>query len=541
MRGCTIEEREGGEIVFSGDKINSAGYDGPLWPFLKQRMQSHGVRTAFVNPYDREEFSYARVLSVVERLARGLRKLGLREGKSLCILAPNSVENALLILATMSAGGVLHAINPASMTDEIRRQLDLTEAGFIVTVQQFLAPVQQAVSGSNVRVIIIGQRNGILNYSDLLTLGSDDVTLPTTFGDPGNSVAAILFSSGTTGVPKGVEITQRNMRAWIHIFSMVEGGTMQADDVVLLFLPFFHVYGQVVTLLTSLATGCKIVVMEKFDMLDFLSFAARYKSSVLFLVPPVVIGMLNFPKLSDYDLSSVRFAVCGAAPLGKDTEAQFIRTMGVPCLQGYGMTENMVAGLTSLNKYKAGSCGFPLPNMEFKIVDSERNRCLGVKQAGDLYMRGPMTMRGYLKNPQATTNTIDSKGWLNTGDVGLFDSDGFLYIVDRKKELIKYKGEQVPPAVLEDVLLNHPGIADACVVGRPDPVAGELPMAFVVTAPGHTLTAQQVQDFVAKNVPSFMQLRGGVEFREQIPKSPSGKILRRLLRDELKQKVIAKL
>lgn len=536
-----MEERGDSEIVFCGDKIDVREFDGPLWPYLKSKMKTHGNRTFMINPYTQEEISFNQISALSERLARGLRKIGLNQGQTLCIHAPNSQENALLNFATIAAGGIVHATNPASLAGEIRRQVLLTQAKFVVTVPDLLSTVKEALAETNILAILIGPRDGNFNYNDILALGSEDVPLPTTFGDPANSVTSLLFSSGTTGVPKGVEITQRNIRAWFYCFQKSSNRLFTEDDTALLFLPFFHIFGQVITLLTSLVLGNTVVIMEKFDMNDYLTFLAKYKVTVLFLVPPVVIGLLNHPRLSDFDLSNIRVVMCGAAPLGRETQEQFGRKFGVPILQGYGMTEQMVATTSIPQKNKVGSCGFPMAGTEMKIVDGETGKSLGINQTGDLFMRSPLTMRGYHKNPQATRETIDPAGWLITGDVGYFDSDGFLYIVDRKKELIKYKGEQVAPAVIEDILLSHPSVADSCVIGRPDPVAGELPMAFVVTKPGQQLTEGMVKDFVAKHVPSYMQLRGGVEFRRQIPKSPSGKILRRILRDELKETMKSKL
>ncbi|KAK7502855.1 hypothetical protein BaRGS_00005804 [Batillaria attramentaria] len=495
----------GGEIIFRGKRIDSRPYEGPLWSFLKQKMEAFGTRTAL--------------------------------GTSLCIFAPNSVENALLVLATQAAGAIVHAPNPASLPGELTRQLHLSDASLIATVPELLDTVTQATTGtSSVRIIVIGPRDGNLNFLDLLALGSGDVTLPPPAADPAKAIASLLFSSGTTGIPKGVQITQRNIMACIHVLGAHDNELLQETDTVCSFVPFFHVYGQVFMLLVGLAYGCRHVIMSKFEMVPFLNICQRYRVTVLSLVPPVVVGMANFPGLADYDLSSVRVVFSGAAPLGKEVEAQFIKKLNVPCiLQGYGMTENMATAFCTFKHTKPASVGRILPNTEIKIVDPETGRSLGVDQTGELYMRGPMTMMGYHKNPEATRQTIDKDGWIHTGDMARIDADGYLYIVDRLKELIKYKGEQVAPAVLEDLLMAHPELSDVCVIGVPDTVAGELPRAYVVRIPGSKVTEQEVKDFVAKQVPSYMQLRGGVEFRENIPKSPSGKILRRLLRDELKQ------
>nr|KAG5710881.1 hypothetical protein BaRGS_027032 [Batillaria attramentaria] len=342
-----------------------------------------------------------------------------------------------------------------------------------------------------------------LTFAEVLH-SAGDVTLPPPAADPAKAIASLLFSSGTTGIPKGVQITQRNIMACIHVLGAHDNELLQETDTVCSFVPFFHVYGQVFMLLVGLAYGCRHVIMSKFEMVPFLNICQRYRVTVLSLVPPVVVGMANFPGLADYDLSSVRVVFSGAAPLGKEVEAQFIKKLNVPCiLQGYGMTENMATAFCTFKHTKPASVGRILPNTEIKARKLRHLRCRPCN------------------HPHR--------------DMARIDADGYLYIVDRLKELIKYKGEQVAPAVLEDLLMAHPELSDVCVIGVPDTVAGELPRAYVVRIPGSKVTEQEVKDFVAKQVPSYMQLRGGVEFRENIPKSPSGKILRRLLRDELKQ------
>lgn len=502
---------------------------------------AHGSQVALINPETHVELNYTEVLSFVERVARGLVKLGLEPGLPLCFFAPNCVEIVLTILATWSIGASVQPTNPASMPGELRRHLDISEANIIVTVPEILPTVMEAAAGLNKLIVIIGPRDGHLNFEDLLTLGTEDVTLPPPPADPSQTVASLLFSSGTTGLPKAVEMTQTNILAWVALYSHIPLPSLDTSDTLILHLPLFHAYGQVVTLSAAVACGCRMVVLCKFQLDTFLGLVTKYKATALLTVPPIIIGMVNHPRLSDFDLSSVRFLTSAAAPLGPETMDQFVKKTGIPILQAWGMTENMVTTFSTLDNVRRGSSGRPIPNVDCKVVDPETGRTLAVGEVGEICMRGPVVMRGYHKNPEATRLTIDRYGWMHTGDMGRFDSDGFVYVLDRLKELIKFKGEQVPPAMLEDVLLAHPEVDDACVIGLPDPLAGELPRAYVVRAEGSQVTEQEVKEFVAKRVPSYMQLRGGVEFIPQIPKSPSGKILRRLLRDELRQRNKAKL
>ncbi|XP_025095081.1 4-coumarate--CoA ligase 1-like isoform X2 [Pomacea canaliculata] len=526
------------EIIFSGRQTDSRRYDQPLWPFLRSRMETFGSRVALVDPYTEQQISYKDLIPLAEKLARALMKLGLTQGKPLCIVSRNSVEFALLIVATHSLGAFVHTPNPLSVPGELRRQLGLSEARLVVTTPEFIGNVEEAAKGLNVDVILVGPRDGHLNFEDLVTLASDDVILPPPPVDPKTAIASLLFSSGTTGLPKGVEITQRNIVAWIHQFQDYDGSVLTVDDTTLLFLQLFHAFGQVLILSASLASGCRVVIQTKFEIDEFLSLVSKYKVTAIYMVPPVAIAIVNHPNLSSFDLSSVRLMHVGAAPMGKELEMKLNQLLGNNCVvQGYGMTENMSLTLRSRRESRPGSCGRLLPNTQCKIIDPVSGKSLGVDRTGELYVRGPQVMLGYIKDPEATALTIDGDGWMRTGDLARIDSEGFLTIVDRLKELIKYKGEQVPPAMLEDLLLSHPAVSDACVIGKPDPIAGELPFAYVVPVKGAKVSAQDIKDFVAKNVPSYMQLRGGVQFRESIPRNPSGKILRRLLRDELTQQL----
>ncbi|PVD30213.1 hypothetical protein C0Q70_09475 [Pomacea canaliculata] len=399
-------------------------------------------------------------------------KLGLKQGAALCVVSRNSVEFVLLILGTYAIGAFVHTPNPLSMPDELRRQIELSEAKHVVTTPEFIASVQEAVKDTDTKIIIVGPRDGNLNFSDILALGSEDVLLPPAPVDPRTAIASLLFSSGTTGLPKGVIITQRNIMAWVHQFNAHDGPLLSTDDTTVLFLQLFHAYGQVVALSASLAYGCRVVLVTKFEINEFLSFVAKYRATFLFVVPPVIIAMVNHPKLSTYDLSSVRQAMSAAAPLGKELEIQLSQKMGRTFLvQGYGMTENMAVTLRSLRHQLPGSCGRLLPNTQAKVCAVQR----------------------HLSNQSFTECRLPEKS-----DVARIDADGFMYILDRLKELIKFKGEQVPPAMLEDILLNHPNIADACVIGKPDLEAGELPRAYVVPVEGAKLSEKEVIDYVAR-------------------------------------------
>ena len=312
---------------------------------------------------------------------------------------------------------------------------------------------------------------------------------------------------------------------------------MVEEDVVLVHLPLFHSYGMTVLMNAAIASGATQVHMARFDMEQFLALCSRHRVTMLVTVPPVILLITQVPDIEKYDLSSMRVCISGAAPLSEELQQRLEGLTGIPTIQGYGLTET--SPITNLDyleseRRRSGSIGPALADTEEKVVDSEDGeRELPRGEVGELLIKGPQVMKGYWMNPEETAETIKD-GWLYTGDLARMDEEGYVYIVDRKKELIKYKGFQVAPAEMEALLLEHPQVLDVAVVGKPDVEAGELPKAYVVAKdPG--LTAEEIMSFVACRVAGFKKIRE-VEFIDQIPKSPSGKILRRVLMDREKER-----
>jgi 4-coumarate--CoA ligase len=347
--------------------------------------------------------------------------------------------------------------------------------------------------------------------------------------DVHDDVVVLPYSSGTTGLPKGVMLTHYNLVA--NLAQTRPIWDLQDHEVILAFLPFFHIYGMQVLMNLGLSIGATIVTMPRFDLQQSLELVQQHKVTRLFAVPPVVLALAKHPIVDDYDLSSLVLVFSGAAPLGAELAAEAAARVKCEVIQGYGMTElSPVSHGTPEGDFRPGTSGITIPNTEIRIVDPATGEDRGVGEEGEVWVRGPQVMKGYLNNEQATRSTIDDDGWLHTGDIGVVDEHHHVAIVDRVKELIKYKGFQVPPAELEALIVSHPKVLDVAVIGIPDVEAGELPKAFVVAAPNSGLTAEEVQEFVAEHVSSYKRIRQ-VQFVEEIPKSPSGKILRRLLRD----------
>ena len=298
-----------------------------------------------------------------------------------------------------------------------------------------------------------------------------------------DDVVVLPYSSGTTGLAKGVMLTHRNLVS--NIEQALAAVKVVEDDAFVAVLPFFHIYGMQVLMNFGLRAGATIVTMPRFDLEQFLSLHQEHQLTRAFVAPPMVVALAKHPVVDNYDLSALRWILSGAAPLSADLAIECGQRLGCEVVQGYGMTElSPVSHATPSGMFKPGSVGVTVPNTEVNIVDPATESPLGVDQDGEVWVRGPQVMKGYLNNEAATKSTIDADGWLHTGDIGHIDADGHLFIVDRLKELIKYKGFQVPPAELEALLLTHPQIADAAVIGLPDDEAGEIPAAYVVLKQG---------------------------------------------------------
>ena len=471
-------------------------------------------------------YTFSELHDAVRRLAGGLRSRGVGPGTTVAILAPNVPEYAVVFHAIALAGGTVTTINPTYSPQEVRFQLIDAGASWLVTVPIFLEAARTASEGTGVeQVVVMGQAEGAVPLASLFGEPVDQVPV-----DYAEHVVVLPYSSGTTGLPKGVMLTHRNLVA--NIAQMEHTFVPSDGEVALAVLPFFHIYGMQVLMNMLLAFGVRVVTMPRFDMVRALELVQQQRITRFFAVPPMVLGLAKHPAVDDFDLSSVKQIFSGAAPLGADLAAAAAARVGCEVVQGYGMTElSPVSHCTPEGQFRPGTSGVTISNTEIRIVDPATGADLGVGQPGELLVRGPQVMKGYLNNPEATAETLDSDGWLHTGDVAVIDDEDHVSIVDRIKELIKYKGFQVPPAELEAVLITHPAVADAAVIGIADTEAGELPKAFITLAPGAAApTLADLQSHVAEHLASYKQVRA-LEVLEAIPKSASGKILRRELRD----------
>ncbi|GAB4845743.1 hypothetical protein Ancab_039144 [Ancistrocladus abbreviatus] len=442
------------------------------------------------------------------------------------ILSPPSLHVPVLYLALLKLGVVVSPANPLASESELAHMIQLTKPSIAFAVSSVAHklpsgsfPLGTALLDSPEFDLLltrpIQSYNASLNHVRVVRSDS----------------AAILYSSGTTGRVKGVELTHRNFIALIACLYHGRSEDQKGNHQVSLFtVPLFHVFGFFM-LLRAVAFAETLILMERFDFEKMLRAVEKYRITNMPVSPPLVVAMVKSELTNKYDLSSLEVLGSGGAPLGKDVAERFkAKFPNVQMLEGYGLTESggVAASMKAGFSEQYGSVGGLAELMEAKIVDPTNGEALPPGQKGELWLRGPIVMKGYVGDKDATAATLDPEGWLKTGDLCYFDNEGNLYVVDRLKELIKYKAYQVPPAELERLLLSHPEIADAAVIPYPDEEAGQIPMAFVVRKRDSDVTGAEVIDFVAKQVAPYKKIRR-VSFINSIPKNPSGKILRREL------------
>ncbi|XP_052276136.1 uncharacterized protein LOC127875253 [Dreissena polymorpha] len=493
--------------------------------FLFSRFNTFGNTIALVDHGTGRSFQFSQLEDLSRRVGSFLARKGLRKGDVVCYYGTNNPEFALLLLGCSSIGVTLTTASPLYTPDELKSQMEIAGCKTIFTIPPLARKCQEA--GFN-DLVLVGGSEGGRPFSDALS--DDGRAFPSHVRvDPKEDVAILPFSSGTTGLPKGVMLTHHNIVSNLLQFSV--NLKTYANDVNIAVLPFFHIYGLASILLCSLMEGAKLVILPGFDPQIYLTALVQHKVTQIHIVPPIILFMARHPLVDKVDLSLIRTVVSAAAPLGDALTIEFMEKRKLPIKQGYGLTETSPVIAVDVDPITVGSVGPLIPNTEAKIIDPDTGESLGHNEVGEVCIRGPQNMKGYHGNPQATNEMVDTEGWLHTGDMGYFKETDRLVISDRMKELIKYKGLQVAPAELEDLLHKHPAVQDVAVVAAADERAGEVPQAFVVIRPNMAAKEEDIRKFVDDQVADHKQLRGGVKFLKEIPKSASGKILRRVLKD----------
>lgn len=499
-------------------------HDVPIHDAVLGRAQEYGDRPALVDGVSGKEISYAQLDLMTRRMAAGLAESGIRHGDTIALYSPNTILFPVVFYGATRAGATVTTVNALYNAAELNKQLLDSKARLLVTISLFLPVATEAVKGTDVQEILVcDAAEGFRSVMELLATTAPE---PVVEIDPVEDVAVLPYSSGTTGAAKGVMLTHRNIVT--NIAQAEVTITLGEDERIIAILPFFHIYGLTVLMNLPLRLGATVVVLPKFELQQFLTVLDEQRITRAFVAPPIVLALAKHPAVDGVDLSALKYLTSAAAPLDAELAETCAKRLGlIAVLQCYGMTE-LSPGTHAVPQWEQdpppGAVGKLFPSTEMRLVGADGNDV----EEGEIWIRGPQVMKGYLGRPEETAATIDPEGWLHTGDIGRVDDRGYLYVVDRLKELIKYHGYQVPPAELEAVLLTDARIADAAVIGvQAD--GNEVPKAFVVPMPGVELTADDVMDYVAARVAPYKKVRQ-VEFIEAVPKAASGKILRRELR-----------
>ncbi|MFF8680138.1 4-coumarate--CoA ligase family protein [Streptomyces sp. NPDC015140] len=507
--------------------------DLPIHEAVLGRAAAFGSAPALIDGTDGTTLTYEQVDRFHRRVAAALAEAGVRKGDVLALHSPNTVAFPLAFYAATRAGASVTTVHPLATADEFAKQLSDARARWIVTVSPLLDTARRAaeLAGGVQEILVCDSAPGHRSLIDMLASTAPE---PRIAIDPAEDVAALPYSSGTTGTPKGVMLTHRQIAT--NLAQLEPLMPAAPGDRVLAVLPFFHIYGLTALMNAPLRLGATVVVLPRFDLEQFLAAIQNHRITGLYVAPPIVLALAKHPLVAEYDLSSLKYIVSAAAPLDAQLAAACSRRLGLPPVgQAYGMTElspgTHVVPLDAMAEAPPGSVGKLIAGTEMRIVSlTDPGKDLPPGESGEILIRGPQIMKGYLGRPDATAAMIDEDGWLHTGDVGHADSDGWLFVVDRVKELIKYKGFQVAPAELEALLLTHPGVADTAVVGTYNDDGNEVPHAYVVrqpTAPG--LSEGEIMMYVAERVAPYKRVRR-VTFIDTVPRAASGKILRRELR-----------
>jgi long-chain acyl-CoA synthetase len=524
-----------GDVLLGARKYGKY-YQPSLWPYypeiplfkiLKNTAMMFPDKVATLYP---QKMTYKELDTSSDRLAVALTDLGVKKGSIVALCMWNSPEFILAFFGALKTGATVTALNPSFKEKDAQYQLEDSES-VIVIVDDEQYPIIASIRGKLSRlknVIVVGEKRHPDIYLFKEFIEKYPPNPPKVKINPKEDLAVIQYTGGTTGLPKGCMLTHYNITS--NIFQISIGATLERtrDDIILAQLPFYHIYGMTSVMSASIRLGISMVIMKRFDLEKFLELIQEFKVSSVLTVMPILTLLANSPDLlKKYDLSSLRYINNGGTPIVPETARKLQKLTGITIIQGYGLSEaSPVTHENPMRHIRIESVGPPIPDTEQKIVDLETGtKELPPGEVGEIIIRGPQIMKGYWKKPEATAETIRD-GWLYTGDLGKIDEDGYLYIVDRKKEIIKYMGFTIGPSELEAVLLEHPAVGDCAVVGKPDPLAGELPKAFVALKSGAKATEKELIKFVEERVAGYKKIRE-VEFVETVPRNLAGKVLRR--------------
>lgn len=512
--------------------------NSPLFGLLRKTAEKHPNNLAIV--FRDKRMTYGELNAVSDRFAAALTEMGVERGDRVALFLPNVPQFIVSYFGVLKAGAVITAVSPLFKERGLQHQLNNSEAETIVALDSLYPTVKSVKKKTKLkRVILTGAEESrfkepeVYSFQDLIKESPRKPSRPEI--NPKEDLAALQYTGGTTGLPKGAMLTHFNLLSnavafatWLQL--------REGKERFLTALPMFHIYGMTTSMNAAVYAAGTIVLVPRFDPKEILETIEKHQITVFCGVPTMYIVVINHPEVARYNLSSIRFCVSGGSTLPPDVQRRFMDLTGGVLIEGYGLSE--ASPVTHVNPpdrtmrtVKIGSIGLALPDTEAKIVDSETGvKTLPYGGLGELVVRGPQVMKGYWRMPEETENTLRG-GWLHTGDIAKMDEDGYVYIVDRKKDLIKYKGYSVYPREVEDVLYEHPAVKICAVVGKPDPIAGEVPKAFIVLKDGANASEEEIMGFIKEKVAPYKRVRE-VEFRESLPMTSVGKVLRKKLREE---------
>jgi acyl-CoA synthetase (AMP-forming)/AMP-acid ligase II len=502
-----------------------------LTDLLGHSAERNRDRPAFVN-YDGTSYTFGQVWEASKRMGRFLQDNGVKKGDRIAIFSANCPEYFVAFYGTLFAGGVVTTLNPLYKDRELLHQLEDCEASAVFAMGPLVPMVQQVREH-------LPKVKHVFAIEDAWTISAEASPEPKPVKiDPKKDLVALPYSSGTTGLPKGVMLSHYNVVS--NVRQTLSTGLGSGYSVYLDFLPFYHIYGMVVLMACGYAQGVTQVIMPRFDPALCLDLIQKHKVTNLFAVPPALLALSHFPDTAKYDISSLTMIMSGAAPLPQEVARSAAKALDTTVLQGYGMTETSpVTNVNPITRVKDATVGPPIADTIEKVVSLDDGRELGDGEVGELLAFGPQVMGGYWNRPEDTAETLTGDGWIRTGDIVSMDEEGYVTILDRKKEMIKYKGYQIAPAELEALLMEHPAVRDSAVIPKRDDEAGEIPKAFILLHPDQKASPEELMRFVEERVAPYKKVRE-IEFVEAIPKTPSGKILRRELIEAERAKTAGK-
>jgi long-chain acyl-CoA synthetase len=527
----------------------------PAYHDLFEAIKKYPDRTATI--FFGKKLSYRELGELIDRFAAALvRRLGVKRGDRVGIILPNCPQNVIAMIGAQRAGAIPVQFNPMYVAREIEQQVKDSGCKILITLDLFWPKVMEA--GGCDTYVQTGIQDFLpfplsflfplkakppkiatsqaLKFTDLLK--EDHQGFTPVAVDWQEDPAVLMYTGGTTGVSKGVMLTHSNLSANIAQIRewLKRPGKTEVHDTVLVVLPLFHSYGMTAALGYALASGATCILVPKFDAQEILKLIQKHKPTSFPGVPTIYSALLHHPDIAKYNLNSIELCVSGAAPLPAELQQKFESITGAKILEGYGLTETspVTHGNPFFGKRKKGSVGLPYPDTQVRIIDLETGEDVPLGQEGEVLLKGPQVMKGYWNRPEETAAVLKD-GWLYTGDIGKMDEEGYLYIVDRKKDMIIAGGFNIYPREIDEILYQHPKVAEACSVGVTDEYRGETVKAFVVLKQGETATEQEILDFCKERLAAYKRPRY-VEFLPSLPKSTVGKVLRRVLAEQEREK-----